>query len=398
MYHAFWYFAVGTDYVCADSTIVLTWFSMDMWHEGKYTAYMGIKKSPTKKLSRAKKPTPVKHAGHRRLWKWLAYIAGIIALIALLIYIAFQVSPWPKAMFIRYEFEKGGAKTSQALEKHVPAGITSLDNQPYQPESKDGYLDVFYPEKVSGALPTVVWVHGGAWVSGDKNNVDNYLKILASYGYTTVGVDYSIAPEHQYPTPIKQLNTALDYIQKNAERLHIDAENIVLAGDSAGSQIVSQMANMVTSDSYAKEIGITPTLPASKLKGVLLNCGAYDLALPDYNGPAGDFLHTVLWAYSGTSDFLNDPKLKTASVANYLTKEFPPAFITAGNADPLESQSLELAKKLENLGVQTSTLFYPDNHQPTLQHEYQFNLDSNDGQQALKRMTDFLRTVVPPAA
>lgn len=358
---------------------------------------MGINKTSHKKSQKKQQPAPTGQRKHARLWKWLAYIVGGIVVIAIAIYIAFQVSPWPKALLIRYEFDKGGAKTAQALEKHIPTGIASINDQPYDPSSKDGYLDVFYPEKTVGTLPTIVWVHGGAWVSGDKNNVDNYLKILASYGYTTVGVDYSIAPEHQYPTPLYQVNDALDYLQQNADRLHIDKSNIILAGDSAGSQIVAQMANIITSSTYAAEVDIKPTLSASNLKGILLNCGAYDLALPDYNGPAGDFLHTVLWAYSGTSDFLNDPKLKPASVENYVTKDFPPAFITAGNVDPLESQSLEFAKKLASLGIPTSTLFYPDDHQPELQHEYQFNLDTNDGQQALKQMTDFLKSRVPPA-
>lgn len=358
---------------------------------------MGINKTSHKK-SQKKQPTiSTSQKKYARLWKWLAYIAGGIVIIAAVIYIAFQVSPWPKALFIRYEFDKGGAKTAQALEKHVPAGIATINDQPYDPTSNDGYLDVFYPEKTVGTLPTVVWVHGGAWVSGDKDNVDNYLKILASYGYTTVGVDYSIAPEYQYPTPLYQVNNALGYLQQNADRLHIDKNNIVLAGDSAGSQIVAQMANIITSPEYAANVNVKPTLASDNLKAILLNCGAYDLALPDYNGPAGDFLHTVLWAYSGTSDFLNDPKLKPASVENYVTKNFPPAFITAGNADPLESQSLELAKKLASLGVQTDTLFYADDHQPQLQHEYQFNLDIADGQQALKQMTEFLKSKVPPA-
>ncbi len=348
----------------------------------------------TDKQSRvAKKPqkTTSLWTRHKRLFTWLIGIVGSIAVIALAIYVAFQVSPWPNALLIRHEFDKNGAAQSAALEKHVPSGIATIENQPYQPNNSDGYLDVFYPEKTTKPRPTVVWVHGGAWVSGDKDNVDNYLKVLASYGYTTIGVDYTIAPEAQYPTPLRQLNDALQYIQANADRLHVDTSNIVLAGDSAGSQIVAQVANITTNPSYANEVGIQPTLAATKLKGVLLNCGAYDLAIPDYNGPFGKFLHTVLWAYSGDKDFLNDPKLKTASVANYLTKEFPPAFITAGNVDPLLEQSTELAKKLAALNVPTSTLFYPTGYHPQLNHEYQFNLDTDGGEQALRQMVDFLR-------
>jgi len=326
---------------------------------------------------------------HKRLCKWLIGIFGTILLLILAIYIAFRVSPWPSALLIRYEFDKGGASVSQALEKHVPSGITQIENQQYRQADNDALLDVFYPDKTATQLPTIVWVHGGAWVAGHKDEIDNYMKILASRGFTTVSVNYSLAPEKQYPTPILQLNDALDYLQKNAKRLNIDDNRIMMAGDSAGSQIVAQMANSITSPSYASEIGVQPKLEATKLKGLLLNCGAYDLALPNYNGTFGGFLHTVLWAYSGTQDFLHDPQLKTASVVNYLTPAFPSSFITAGNVDPLLSQSTELANKLKSLNVQTSTLFYPAEHQPELNHEYQFNLDNADGQQALKQMVEF---------
>lgn len=331
---------------------------------------------------------------HTKLAKWLMGISIGILLLVILTWAAFTFSPWPNSMLIRDAFDKNGAKVAAALEKHIPAGVTEIQNQQYRPNDKDGYLDVFYPENTSTALPTVVWVHGGAWVSGDKNEVDNYLKILASHGYTVIGVDYSIAPEHRYPLPLTQVNDALNYLQNNADRLHIDTNNIVLAGDSAGSQIVAQMANIITSPAYADEVGIKPTLASQKLKGMLLNCGAYDLALPDYNGEFGKFLHTVLWAYSGKKDFLKDPTLKQASVVNYVTSAFPPAFITAGNADPLEPQSQEFAKKLTSLGVPVSTLFYPANHQPQLPHEYQFDLDTEDGTKAMDTMLAFLSLYV----
>ena len=352
------------------------------------------KKQHEKGLTKKLPQTPKRVRGpHSRLWKWLlGILIGIVALV-IAVYIAFLVSPWPGSMVIRYIFDKGGAQTSKALEKHLPSGIASVRNQQYRPGDKDAFLDVFYPEKTTTALPTVVWVHGGAWVSGNKADTDNYIKILAARGYTTVSINYSIAPEKKYPTPILQVNDALDYLQRHAELLHIDPNRIVLAGDSAGSQIVAQVATAITNPVYASELGLRPSLQADKLKGMVLNCGAYDLNLPDYNdGLAGWFLRTVLWSYSGTKDFMHDPKLRHASVVNYVTADFPPSFITAGNADPLESQSKELAKKLGTLGVTTSTLFYPANHEPKLEHEYQFNLDIKDGKQALEQIVAFLHS------
>jgi acetyl esterase len=347
--------------------------------------------STKKKSSKKSKTKQTLWQQHKRLWKWLIGITATILILVAAVWVAFQVSPWPGSLIIRDEFTKGGEKTSQALEKYVPAGITSIDNLQYRANDNDAYLDVFYPEKANDALPTVVWVHGGAWVSGNKDEIDNYLKILAGKGFTTIGVNYSIAPEKQYPTPLYQVNDALSYIEKHAEHLRVDPSQLFLAGDSAGSQIVAQMGNIITSESYANLVGIQPEIEADNVKGMILNCGAYDLALPDYNGQFGNFLHTVLWAYSGKKDFLNDPAIKPASVVNYVTKDFPPTFITAGNVDPLENQSLEFAQKLKSLDVPTDTLFYPQDHTPALSHEYQFILDNADGENALKQIVAFLQ-------
>jgi acetyl esterase/lipase len=89
---------------------------------------------------------------------------------------------------------------------------------------------------------------------------------------------------------------------------------------------------------------------------------------------------------------MNDKDLMKASVVNYVTKDFPPSFITAGNADPLLQQSEVFSTKLHSLGVEVSDLFYPSNYSPALQHEYQFTLDNAAGKLALERMQQFLAT------
>lgn len=307
---------------------------------------------------------------------------------------AWTLTPWPKSLLIRYAFEKGGARISQALAKHVPPGIAEVRGLAYRSGDRDARLDVFFPADVARgrkSLPTIVWIHGGAWISGSREDVANYLRILASYGYTTVGIDYSIAPGKRYPLPVIQANDALAYLVANASHLHVDSERFVLAGDSAGSQIAAQVANLITSPAYARAIGIAPALKVSQLRAAVLACGAYDLNLPDYDGQFGGFLHTVLWAYSGKKDFLDDPAFDLASVANHVTPQFPPTFLTAGNGDGLEPQSRLLAERLLRQGVATDVLFYPADHAPALPHEYQFNLDGTDGQTALARIVEFLR-------
>lgn len=314
----------------------------------------------------------------------------VIAGLAVLTYAAFQLSPWPMALIIRHSFNKGASEAAAALEKHVPPGIGEKPDIPYAPNDPDALLDVYFPKtlKPGEALPTIVWVHGGAWISGDKRDVANYLRKLTKHGYTTVSVGYSIAPGAIYPTPVKQVLAALKYLSAS-KGLHVDNTRIMLAGDSAGAQIASQVANIVSDPSYARLTGFIPTLRREQLKGVLLFCGAYDVALADLNGPFGGFLRTVLWSYSGTKHFESDGKFAQLSVAKYVTASFPPAFISAGNADPLGPQSVAMASALKAQGVPVDTLFFLREYKPELGHEYQFNLDSEAGQLALKRALAF---------
>ena len=331
-----------------------------------------------------------------RLIRVLIWIGMALLAIALAVTAAFQLSPWPAALLIRHAFEKDAAATSEALAKHVPAGIAEMLDVRYDPADGDAYLDVYFPASADAAkkqLTTVVWVHGGGWVSGTKDQIGNYARILAGKGYTVVSVDYSIAPGAQYPTPLRQVNAALGHLAANAASLHIDQNRFVLAGDSGGAHIVAQVANLIAVPSYAAQIGIGPAIGRDQLIGMLLFCGAYDIRMADFDGPFGGFLRTVLWSYSGTRDFQTDPAFATASVLNYVTDAFPPSFISAGNADPLGPQSMALADALKAKGVRVDTLFFPSDHQPPLPHEYQFNLEGDDGKLALERAVAFLQSL-----
>ena len=98
-----------------------------------------------------------------------------------------------------------------------------------------------------------------------------------------------------------------------------------------------------------------------------------------------------MWSYSGKRDYLDDPAFATFSVTDNVTSAFPPSFITVGNTDPLRPHSELLAEKLRAQGVETETLFFPDDQQPPLGHEYQFDLDADAGQLFLERLRTFLR-------
>lgn len=333
----------------------------------------------------------------KRAFLW---ITGSVLVVIIAILIWFKLSPWPGALVIRYVFSRNDDKTSEALEKHTPsAAITVIANQQYRPGDADAFIDVYFPKNTQSKLPTIIWTHGGAWISGGRANHAAYFKLLAAQGFTVISAGYSLGPEKTYPTAVHQLNDMYAYLAVHADRLHTDTNNIVFAGDSAGAQLSSQMAALITNPAYASDMRIKPSLTAAQLKGVVLNCGIYkmeelihpDPTLPKIVGWGDD---VSVWAYLGTRDFTVASKLTQMSAFYNATKDFPSTYITGGNGDPLtDAQSKPFADKLESLGVQVTRLFYGSTHQPSLPHEYQFNLDNNDGKNALNATIDFVEKV-----
>ena len=323
--------------------------------------------------------------------RFILWSAGALVVFIVAVLLGFTLSPWPGVAVITYAFSKGDQASEAALAKHVPAGVVSRRDLAYG-EAKDEVFDLYYPEGAS-SLPTIVWVHGGGYVAGSKDGVANYLKVLAGNGYTAIAVEYSKGRGTTYPKPLEQVNAALGFVSSHAADLHVDAASIVLAGDSAGAHIASQVALIITEPSYANAIGIAPQLKPQQLVAMLLVSGVYDPFATDRNGVRAWFYETMMWAYSGVKSLAMDERFKLMSVPAHVTAAFPPSYISSGNADPLAPQAVVLAQTLRGLGVRTEALFFPANRDPPLPHEYQFNLDGAAGRESLERMLGFLRGV-----
>jgi acetyl esterase/lipase len=319
----------------------------------------------------------------------------LIALFALaaIVVAAFLLSPWPSVYVIRTVFNNGAAKASAKLEKHVPKSVTATTFR-YDANDPDALLDIYRPQRPKAGAPTIVWIHGGGFVSGRREDLTNYLKVLAGRGFNVVNVDYTIAPEAAYPTPIRQVNQALAFLSKEGSRLAIDPSRIVLAGDSAGAQIAAQTAAVITNPDYARQVGIRPGARPSQIAGALLYCGVYDVTrMGGGGGILGWFVRSTTWAYSGKRNWQDAKGFETMSVAPNVTGAFPPAFISAGNADPLGPQSVAMAAAIQAKGGEVESLFFPAGHKPPLGHEYQFDLDTAAGNLALDRSVKWLDQV-----
>ncbi len=315
---------------------------------------------------------------------------GALAILGAGVYAAFQFSPWPMIWLIRHSFDQGAQEAQASVAPHVPQGVSAQRGLRYASGDRNALFDVFAPAKASAPLPAVVWVHGGGFIAGTRSDLSGYLQVLAARGYVAVGIDYTVAPEAQFPTPVRQTNTALAYIVANAARFNIDPQRVFLAGDSAGAQIAAQTALIISDPAYARRMGIAPGLPRTSLRGVVLFCGPYDPGSLDFSGSYGGFMRTVIWSYVGTRN-PGDPRVAQMSVTPHVTAAYPPTFISVGNADPLAPQSVGLADALRAKGVEVDALFFEKDHKPPLDHEYQLLLSSDAGKLALDRYTAFLK-------
>lgn len=334
---------------------------------------------------------PATRRPRRHILRWIALVLAFVVVVAVA---GFVLSPTPGALVVRTVFERGANETTANLEEGAPATDVVADIA-YRNGDPDAYLDVYTPPGTTEALPTIVWTHGGAWISGNRKNYAGYYQRLADAGFTVVSVGYSLAPEHRYPTAVHQLNDAHTYLLAHAEELHIDADRIVLAGDSAGAQLSAQLAAAITAPDVARDLGVEPALSAEALRGVVLNCGIYNVpAMDGAGGLVGWGVQQALWAYTGARDFASSEAARQMSSLFVVTENFPAAFINGGNADPLTAtQSKPLAAKLTELGVTVDEVFYPDDHTPELGHEYQFDLSLQDARDALDRTITFVHKV-----
>jgi triacylglycerol lipase len=107
-------------------------------------------------------------------------------------------------------------------------------------------LDVIEPVDVTGdKAPVVLFVHGGAFVRGDKGGTDgseifdNVLQFFARHGMLGININYRLAPEYRYPVAQEDIAEAIAWVRENAAEYGGDPNNVFLIGHSAGATHVA---------------------------------------------------------------------------------------------------------------------------------------------------------------
>lgn len=200
-------------------------------------------------------------------------------------------------------------------------------------------LDVYAPNNASGR-PVIVFIYGGSWNSGSKDDYAFAGSAFASRGFVTVIPDYRLAPDIHFPAFLDDCASAVRWVQDHVSEFGGDPTRIVLVGHSAGAY----NAMMVALDAhYLRDAGVEP----SRVRGVVGISGPYDFLPFDV-----DATRTA---------FGQAPDAALTQPVHFARADAPSALLLWGEADttvgPRNLRGLEAA--MEAAGGQVETKTYP---------------------------------------
>ncbi|MEQ1157040.1 alpha/beta hydrolase [Acinetobacter johnsonii] len=124
---------------------------------------------------------------------------------------------------------------SYALNRLTPRkGYSVQENVAYGLRARHR-LDLFRTQTPREHRPLIVFVHGGAWMHGDKKDYRFIGEAFAKEGFDVAVINYHLAPEHIFPASIDDLSLALNYLNVHQLKYQISTEKVVLMGHSAGA-------------------------------------------------------------------------------------------------------------------------------------------------------------------
>ena len=330
--------------------------------------------------------------------KWLRWISVILLMAILGVVIAFEVSPKPGTTLIQFAFNREVPIGDSGKFEQAKETVNVIKNERYDSPYARNTFDVYYPKnlKKTEQVPVVFWLHGGGYLAGDKSLVNEFAHYVAEKEQIAmISANYELAPELKYPGQVKQLEDVYQYVRKHAaDYPYLDLTKVAFGGDSAGAQIAGQFVLIQTNPDYAKQMNMTATVPKNEMKAFISYSGPVDLqqlkTLPATNLFMKFFARTVAWDLLGDKEWKSHPAIDEASIAQHVTTDFPPTYITDGNtlSFPEQGKALDQALKAKNVSVES--LFF-DEHNGDIYHEYQFSYNLKEAQQALDETLIFLR-------
>lgn len=242
--------------------------------------------------------------------------------------------------------------SSSSLMAQTPRGVKTIKDINYAAsKSKAQTLDLYLPASRS-PLPVIVFIHGGAWTSGTKNNCPAVG--LTARGYAVVSVEYRLVQEAPYPAQIEDCKAAIRFLRAKAKDYNLDADHIGVWGQSAGGHLVALLGTSGDVKEIEGKVGENLNF-SSRVQAVCDWYGPSDLtAMMPQSSVADAAIGRLL---GGTLQQKHDLAVH-ASPVTYVTKDDPPFLIMHGDQDrtvPL-SQSQKLHDVLKKSGVDSTLL------------------------------------------
>ncbi len=229
-----------------------------------------------------------------------------------------------------------------------PQGVQVLRNLAYVANGHErNRLDIYLPEKPTGRLPLVVWIHGGGWEAGSKE--DCPAVPLVAKGYAVASINYRFSQHALFPAQIEDCKAAIRWLRANAAQYHIDPDHIGVWGESAGGHLVAMLGTAGGVKEFEGKGGNLDQ--SSRVQCVVDWCGPTEFMTI---GKLADKPGTPVAKLIGGPVQDNQEKARRASPVTYVSKDSAPFLILHGDRDdivPLQ-QSEVLAQALKKAGVE----------------------------------------------
>jgi len=315
-------------------------------------------------------------------YQFAGTVTGIVALVLFL-------SPIARAYVVAQSLRKGfdsSFNTTNTDSLNAPFSFFRMFagnvKVPYQTITYVTYADIaltldYYPTKILGKKPCVIVIHGGSWSSGDSQQLPELNSYLATKGYNVASINYRMAPIYQNPAPVQDIQAAIKYLNQHADELHIDTNNFVLLGRSAGGQIALLAAY---------------TMRDKAIKGIIDFYGPADMVW-GYSIPSSPLImdsRKVMVNYLGGTYEQVPQNYVASSPIEFVDKQSPPTLIIHGENDVLVAyeHSRRLNAKLQQNGIKHYWLKLP-----WATHGFDFNLNGPGGQLSTYAVIQFLKSV-----
>lgn len=220
----------------------------------------------------------------------------------------------------------------------------------------DVQIRVLRPEGASGALPIVMYFHGGGWVLGDADTYDRFLRdITKATGAAVVFVEYRRSPEETFPVPLEECYAATKWVAEHGSEINVDGSRIAVAGDSAGGNMAAVVCILAKQRGGPKIAAQALLYPAT--------------ANPEYGSQScrdfgqGYYLteEAMNWFWRqyvpNQSDDMNPIAVPLFTPVAEL-KDLPAALIITAECDVLRDEGEAYARKLSLAGVTATCTRY----------------------------------------